>query len=580
MASIRDGLRDSRSWVELPRRATAEAHYVVTDGDELLRLCRWARENEFYICTMTPCDERMLEDNVFKLYIVLSSPTGELTILEHPLKRNSVDYLSIRESFASAEPLERAAKDLFGLAPINIATEERSLLHSSFPTGLYPLRPNRTSERLQNMLNEHTVPAESVAELPRGVLVLIVGPIHAGVIEAGQFRFYVAGEVIEDLDIHLGYKHRGIERLFEKAYTLTTGQKLAECVSGDSSFAHSLAYCQAVENLTGDSLPLAALCWRGLLLEMERLYNHIGDVAALVHDIAFDFVASELAVLRERVVRLNNLLTGSRFLRGVNHPGGVEIRFPHYLPEARQSVRRIVDQFLYWVDREVLSKPACRERYLTTGVLTRAEAIHIGATGLPARASGLWQQDFRLRQPSGVYISSGLGDDLRGKVEGTTLEYGISPSQSSRKVPVYRQKDLSGDAFARLLMRAAEVETSVLIIERLAMELAALDNSAPTSLGSSFEKSLRDVDILEIGLGYVEGWRGDVFYFVVKGSANTIFRCQPRDPSLYNWPALRLAVIRKPQDPDRPSGKYWENILADFPVINKSFNLSYAGHDN
>jgi Ni,Fe-hydrogenase III large subunit/Ni,Fe-hydrogenase III component G len=587
MESIHAGLRELNitGSVELPRRAGGETHLVLSQGTDLVALCGWAAQRGYYLCTLAACDERMLEDNAFKLYAVLSGPTGRLVILEHPLERDTFHYLSLRAHFPAVEPLERIAQDQFGLAPHNVPAEAGFLLHSSFPPDLYPLRRNRTYQRLAGRIAAHGGSPASAIELPFGVFNLVVGPIHAGIIEAGQFRFYVAGEVIEDLDIRLGYKHRGIEKLFETSYTLTTGQELAERISGDSSFAHSLAYCHAVENLLILPLPPAVLCWRGLFLEMERLYNHIGDVAALVHDIAFDLIASELFVLREQVMRLNHQLTGSRLLRGANHPAGIDVRSPHHLPEVTTRVAEITGQFLDLVDKQVLANPTCRNRFIDTGVLTREEASHMGATGVPARAAGLWRQDFRLRHPTGIFDLSGLGTDLRGLLEDTFVDPDPSslPSKSGRRIPVYRT-DLTGDAFARLLVRVAEVETTAKLIERLGAELLAMGTEAPLSQRDALPARLRDVDNFEIGLGYVEGWRGDIFYFLMKGPGNTIFRCQPRDPSLYNWPALRLAVIRKPQvqgDTDKPAKRpvYRENILADFPVINKSFNLSYAGHD-
>ena len=270
------------------------------------------------------------------------------------------------------------------------------------------------------------------AALPHGVQNLMVGPIHAGVIQPGQFRFHVAGEVIEDLDIRLGYAHRGIEKLFATHYTALTGHILAERVAGDASVAHTLAFCQAVEGLTGETAPLppAAACWRALLLEMERLYNHVGDAAALVHDMAFDLVASELAVLREQAVRLNATLTGHRLLRGAVHPGGVAICHPEALPDVVTRLGAIVERFLTVISKLVLANPACRARAETTGVLTAFEAREIGATGLPARASGLWRQDFRLRHPQGVYVEPELGTELRALIEQTITEVELPPSRS------------------------------------------------------------------------------------------------------------------------------------------------------
>ena len=587
MTHIRDDVRalDLRSSVELPRRSPVETHLVIRDSDELLRLCHWAADQEYYLSTMTVCDERMLEDNVFKRYIVLSSPDGHLAILEQPLAPNSVEYLSFRRAFPAVRPLELAARDLFGLRPTNELVEETFWHHAPYPPDLYPLRKNRATEQLVAQFARHQPAVERVTPPPDGVVHLIVGPIHAGIIEPGQFRFHVAGEVVEDVDITLGYKNRGIEKLFETGFQLTTGQRLAECVSGDSSFVHSMAYCQAVESLVDVTLPEATHYWRALLLELERLYNHVGDVGALIHDIAFDLIASEAAVMRERLLRLNERLTGSRLLRGVNHPGGVGIDSPWRLPEVIAAVSQIADAFLALLGRHILTNPACRNRYLTTGVLTEGDVRAVGATGLPARASGLRGQDFRTRHPYGAFALDGIGDELRELVAQTFQDSRLAaqPSKAPRRVAVF-PSDLSGDALARLLVRVAEVETSALIIRRLAESIEGLGEGTPTSLGSAFDQVLHRVASFEIGLGYAEGWRGDVFYFIMKGPGNTIFRCQPRDPSLYNWGALRRAVVRKKKEATTGNGHVrktgvWENILADFPVINKSFNLSYAGYD-
>ena len=590
MASINQGLNRCgiKNWLELPRRAANETHFILSDGDELVRLCAWAGKEGYYLCTLAANDERLLEDGVFKLYYVLSDPANQLVIVEHPLKSGALEFPSIRGSFHSAEWLEREARDLFGIIAADAQDAGGFVLHECFPPDLYPLRQNRSHQSLHERIRDWVASKRSIFEsaaLPHGVQNLIVGPIHAGVIQPGQFRFHVAGEVIEDLDIRLGYTHRGIEKLFATHYTVLTGHILAERVAGDASVAHALAFCQAVEGLTDETAPLppAAACWRVLLLEMERLYNHIGDAAALVHDMAFDLVASELAVLREHAVSLNAELTGHRLLRGAVHPGGVAICHPEALPDMVTRLGAIVERFLTVVSRLVLANPACRARAETTGVLTTREAREMGATGLPARASGLWRQDFRLRHPQGVYVEPELGTELRALIEQTITEVELPPSRSDRSLPV-AQGDLHGDVFARLLLRVAEVETSGQLIRRLAQELMRLGSEAPLTYRETMSQALRNAPNFEIGLGYVESWRGDVFYVLMKGPGNTIFRCQVRDPSLYNWPALRLAVIRKLRDRENDEAqkqpvRVWENILADFPLINKSFNLSYAGHD-
>lgn len=581
MADIHAGIREvcQGEVIELPRRDGREQHFVIESGEDLLRLSQWASQHDYYFCTVVANDERLLEDHIFKLYYLFSAPDGFLVTLEYPLNDplHPTEYPSIRASFPSVEPLEHRLYDTFGLSPHTGEVHSGSLLHTPYPPEYYPLRQGRTRDKLEERARAYCPPTRSASamEMPGGMLAMPVGPIHAGVIEAGCFQFHLAGEVIEEVRIRLGYKHRGIEKLFQTSYTLERGHELAERVSGDASFAHSTAFCHAVESLAGVEVPVAARCWRGLLLELERFYNHAGDIAALVHDMAFDLLASELAVVREQALRLNQRVCGHRLLRGVNVPGGVHLpRLPD-LSEVQRTIETLASRLLD-LGKLVLEMPACRERMLNTGMLTCDEARTGGATGMVARASGLWQHDFRLRHPCGVYAipTLALADELRRTV---VLSDDDLPSGVHRRVPIYRS-DLQGDVFARLALRVAEVETSVHLLTRL---VAALRQKGGRSepLVAPLEKLLRAVPNFEYGIGYAESWRGEVIYWLMKGPRNTIFRCEPRDPSLFNWAAMRQAIIRKP-DPRDPAGRrYLENILADFPLINKSFNLSYAGHD-
>jgi Ni,Fe-hydrogenase III large subunit/Ni,Fe-hydrogenase III component G len=596
MSDIHDGVRQScqKPWLELPRRASNEFHFVITDGGDMERLCLWVKEQTYYLCTLVTNDERALEDHVFKLYYVFSAPEGYLVIFEHPLSdpKHPEQYPSIREVFPSVEELELEAYDMIGLSPQEYLTPHGFVLHEPYPADLYPLRPRRSLKALlEKIENTGRRPALPLPQLPDGMLFLPVGPIHAGIIEAGHFRFHIAGEVIENLDIRLGYKHRGIEKLFQAQYTVEQGWELAEKVSGDSSFAHAMAYCEAAEALAGSEPPRAALYWRGLFLELERIYNHISDVGALVHDMAFDLVASEISVLREKMVRLNQYVTGHRLLRGVNRPGGIVLKRVPDLEALSTEVVNLTGEFLR-LGELIMKMPACRDRAFTTGILTGQEVKKCGATGLVARAScgavdiagtaladELRQHDFRLKHLQGVYkLHPKLGDEIRN----TIITDQAKPSANFRRVRVF-QKELQGDIFARMALRVAEVETSSRIIQRLASRMKKFATSEPVLIDPDiFTQSLRKTPNFEFGIGYVEGWRGDIFYWLMKGPGNTIFRCKVRDPSLFNWPALRLATIRKPKPEANgkpPNKGYWENILADFPLINKSFNLSYAGHD-
>ncbi len=303
-----------------------------------------------------------------------------------------------------------------------------------------------------------------------------------------------------------------------------------------------------------------------MFLELERLYNHIGDVGALVHDMAFDLVASPIAALVEGIVQLNQRLTGQRRLRNVNRPGGIELLQTPDLKDAEDTVCTLTDHFLEF-GQFVLEHPPCRERALTTGVLTDQQAKEWGTTGLVRRASGWATHDFRLRHPQLVYRQPVIREAIE-----TTISK--DDNQSTRRVPVF-ESNLKGDVFARLALRIAEVETSANIIRQVLEKLKDFDPSQPwrKPIDDALTKTLN----YEFGLGFVEGWRGDIFYWVMKGPANTIFRCKVRGPSHFNWPAMSVAVIRKPKN--KGQAGYWENILADFPLINKSFNLSYSEHD-
>lgn len=559
--------------VHLPRLEENEIHLIIDNDEDLLTLCHWIKGENYYLCTIVANDERLLESNVFKLYYVFSTPDNVLVICEYPLNRQQPrQFMSIREIYPSAIPLEREIQDLLGITPIDQSLYPNGyILHNAFPTNLYPLRrtrPNDVLEIRQKMLpKKEFVPS---TPLPEGLMILPVGPIHADIIEAGYFPFLVAGEIVEDVQPRLGYKHRGIEKMMETKFSLLTGWQLAEKVSGDTSFGHSLAYCHAVESLANIIVPETAVLWRTVFLEMERIYNHIADVGALMHDIALDLVASEIALLREAVVQLNKKMTGNRLMRGVNLAGGIDLSPVPDIDPIRETLTLITDRFMQ-LGNLILELQHCRDRTIGIGVLTRAEIDEIGATGMPARASGKLEQDFRLRHPQGAYKRPFLQELIQQTI---TSDLELDQDKKTRQTLVY-DTDLRGDVFARMALRITEIETSVAII-LYTLQTIEQDKSGLLK-NSDIASALMKTPNYEFSLGYAEGWRGDIFYWLMKGSNNTIFRCKVRDPSLFNWPALRLATICKPNEQEQESRL--ENILADFPIINKSFNLSYAGQD-
>jgi len=275
-------------------------------------------------------------------------------------------------------------------------------------------------------------------------------------------------------------------------------------------------------------------------------------------------------------VQLNAELTGHRLLRGVNRPGGVE------LPSDKSKVinRQAINEIIHRISRKrfdslenlieefrelselLLRTPGFRERMLNTGTLKEEQALQIGATGLVARASGIRKRDFRVNHPSGIY-----------KVEPKLQSMIQLPAPPVEGTQEPQRPRTSGDAFSRLDVRLYEVHTSMEVIKYILENLEITPDDILLEPGTG--EAVRRAQNFEFALGYVEGWRGDIVYWLMKDRFNKIFRCKVRDPSFLNWPALRLAVI--PDDPDQPDTT--GNILPDFPIINKSFNLSYSGHD-
>jgi Ni,Fe-hydrogenase III large subunit len=293
--------------------------------------------------------------------------------------------------------------------------------------------------------------------------------------------------------------------------------------------------------------------------------NHIGDCAALAHDVAFDVAATDLAALREELLQLNDDSFGHRLLRGLNRPGGVILRAPLAIDKLRATVDDVRKRFFAWVER-LEQWPAFRNRLQWTGILTEAQARELGATGLVARASGI-RRDTRLQYPTGMY------KDERVR---RLVERGLRPTDVSMQA----REAVAGDALARFLMRAREVASSVDIIRYI------LDQPELQTPEVAFVTPIdfRQAPNFEFGLGYVEGWRGDVVYWLMKDKFERIYRCKVRDPSMLNWPALKAAIEPHVLDPayverHRPPGARAETIIADFPIVNKSFNLSYSGND-
>jgi len=351
-----------------------------------------------------------------------------------------------------------------------------------------------------------------------GVYEIPVGPVHAGLIEPGHFRFSVVGETILKMKARLWFTHRGIEKLFEGRY-VEDGGELAERISGDSAIGHNLAYCLAVEEACGIDVPDEAARLRGMLLELERVYNHVADVGALCNDVGFGLAQARALTLREELLRLNAEVTGHRLLREAITPGGVSLK---RLPTSRELMV-IAERFEEVVDLAT-SNTVVMERFHDTAVLSADDAVGTGTLGVVARASGR-ALDARVAHPFAE-----LGERF------------------------HVVSEAAGDVYARFAVRVAEVRVSLAVIGDLERQASALIVSAPRipRRGGS-------------GIGIVEGWRGAVVHRVEVDRDGAITRLKIVDPSFLNWPALSVALA--------------DTIVPDFPLANKSFNLSYAGND-
>ncbi len=432
-------------------------------------------------------------------------------------------FPSITPHIHAAKWYEREIRDMFGLIPQGHPDMRRLVRHEHWPKGTHPLKKDfrwdTVLERAQGQYAFRHIEGEGVFEVP-------VGPIHAGIIEPGHFRFSVAGEPIMQLELRHFWKHRGVEKLFEQS-RLTDAVPLAERVSGDTTVGHSLAFCQAVERLTRTEVPRRARYLRSVFLELERLHNHLGDVGAICNDTAYALAHAHCGRMKERVMQLDDRLTGSRFLRGVMRVGGVSCDVSKaQLGEIVDELDRIEKDFSE-LEAIIFANASLTDRLETTGVLTERTAWDHAVTGVVGRASGI-DRDLRRDQPYAAY------DELP-----------IRPA-------LYRY----GDVRARLRVRMDEIHESIRLIREIRLGMPQ---------GPITAEPTRSPEPGEWALSAVEGWRGEILYMVMAGEHGRIHRCKVRDPSFVNWPAIQWAVLG--------------NIVPDFPLINKSFNLSYAGND-
>ena len=460
---------------------------------------------------------------VFHLYYVMALDAAHgFFILRVPVPPEKPEFLSLTDAMPSVNWQEREIQDLFGLKLLNHPNPRRCALHDDWPE-VYPLRKDFDLRTVlppfQGVRHKfRTVEGEGEFQVP-------VGPVHAGIIEPGHFLFSVAGEPVLYLQLRMFYVHKGTEKLFE-SLPIPHGVRLAESISGDSSFAHATAFCHAVERAAGVEPPPRARALRTICLELERLYNHIADVGAICTDVAFVTANMHAMRLKERILRVNEQLTGSRLLRGMACVGGVRFDFDaNQLHDLRRLVNELEGEFTDLIQL-TSANSGLLDRLEGTGVLTSKVARDLGVVGIAGRASG-FDHDLRRDFPHAFY------------------------DQVQFTVPVFTD----GDVQCRFDVRRDEVFQSLAILRQTMEKLP--DGPLAVPVG--------EVPPDRVALGYVEGWRGEIFHWIHTAPGNRLARCKIKDPSLQNWPALCEAILG--------------NIIPDFPVVNKSFNLSYSGTD-
>jgi formate hydrogenlyase subunit 5 len=468
------------------------------------------------------CVEGFAGGNEFTiLYAFEKAGQKEILLVERHLDGRMAT--SIEDSYPSACWYEREIRDMFGIEFEGAFEGRRLILHEAYPEGFHPLLKSFNNGKVQSRSHVphdeeyrfKEVSGEEVYQIP-------VGPVHAGIIEPGHFRFSVIGENIYNLEVRMFYKHRGVEKLAEGRRPEDV-VAIAEAISGDETVANSVCFCNAIEKISGVTLPKKAWYLRTVLLEMERIYSHLGDIAGMVVDVAYPAGSSPYFILREEMFRQNETLTGSRFMRGMIGIGGLKMDIEHRKLIALSHhlggfTRRLND-----ATEVILSSPSVIDRFERTGVIRKELVEPLNLSGPTARASGV-PVDTRADHSMGIY---------------SEMEHIARTCET-------------GDVMARFNLKVQEIHDSVAMIHRLIREMprGEVTTDCNTIAGHA--------------LSVVEAPRGQTVQWVsLKGGI--IDRYKVRTASFCNWQAIEHAVIG--------------NIVPDFPLINKSLNLSYAGCD-
>lgn len=476
------------------------------------------------LITLFANDEREINGH-FRLYYAFSlregSPLLTFRLLVSPDKAVAP---SISSSVPAAFLYEMEIRDLFGIQFAGHPDPNPLIFHTGSPADSYPLCGDFPRNE---KINYKPVDKKYSYIEGAGVYEIPVGPVHAGIIEPGHFQFSVAGEPIIHLEAELYYVHKGLEKM-AAGQNLQHVLLLAERISGDETFSNSLAYCLAVEQIAGlTHIPERAVYSRMIFAELERLYNHLGDISGVCLDVAYGFAASQFAMMRRWCQMSNEQITGSRFLRNVNRPGGLRKDF-------LIGKEDIIEKLLVRLEREfadtvkiIKQNSLYIDRVENTGVIKQEIAQDLHAVGPAARSIGI-NNDARHQFPYLYYQNIG---------------FNVSHHQM-------------GDVNCRVNVKIDEVLESIQIIHKVLRQMPDQGD---------IRVQISELKPYQSAFGITESSRGENVHWVMTGPQNTVFRYKVRTPSFCNWPVLCHAVKG--------------NIVPDFPLINKSFNLSYSGND-
>ncbi|NLT46862.1 MAG: pyridine nucleotide-disulfide oxidoreductase [Clostridiales bacterium] len=497
--------------------------YLEVDPDKIVGICTYINTAlDLPLVSMFASDERSLIGRYGVYYVFSQRDEGNLLILKTGVDSTKMEIQSISATVPGAATYEREIKDLFGIDPMGHPDPKRLVFHSNWPSGEFPLRKEFEAGYKPPLAKEDIrftkVEGEGVYEIP-------VGPVHAGIIEPGHFRFSVAGEPIINLEAQLYFVHKGIEKMCE-GQSIEKCLYVAERISGDETFTNALAYCQAIEKIAEVKVPERARYSRVVFAELERLTSHLGDLGGICLDTGYGFATFQFRMMRGWAYAVADELCGMRFLRSVCRPGGLRKDF------VAGKERRILEQLekiraeLTDTIHIIRANSMFIDRVENTGILDHKIAKDLNAVGPGGRAAGM-DCDIRRDFPYEAY------------------------GQLEFSVPVYQY----GDVNCRMNVKIEEAFQAIDLMQK-AIELMPE--------GEVFEP-IPPLAPYRFAFGLTEAPRGENIHFVMTGEENTIFRYKIRTPSFCNWPALCHAVKG--------------NIVPDFPLINKSFNLSYAGND-